>query len=113
MPKEEEYPKEQELLDSIHLECQKYNDYCDRIELEKIKNLFENADYEMAVIISCRGQKKYDTYERVIRLLFRRTAPDYTSLSVCVVCVRYLLVRYRHKINHRFKAVSHIKRGKK
>ena len=24
-----------------------------------------------------------------------------SSLSVCVVCVRYLLVRYRHKINHR------------
>ena len=37
----------------------------------------------------------------------------YFSFSMCVVCVRYLLVRYRHKINHRFKAVSHTKRGKK
>ena len=39
LPEEEEYPKEQELLDSIHSGCQKYNDYCDGIDLEKIKNL--------------------------------------------------------------------------
>lgn len=37
LPEEEEYPREQELLNAIHSGCQKYNDYCDRIELEKIK----------------------------------------------------------------------------
>lgn len=37
LPEEEEYPGERELLDTIRSECRKYNDYCDRIELEKIK----------------------------------------------------------------------------
>ena len=37
---------------------------------------------------------------------------SYFPFVLCVVCVRYLLVRYRHTINHCFKAVSHIKRGK-
>ena len=37
LPEEEEYPGERELLDTIRSECRKYNDYCDGIELEKIK----------------------------------------------------------------------------
>ena len=40
LPEEEEYPKEQELLDAIHSGCQEYNGYCDRIELEKIKESY-------------------------------------------------------------------------
>lgn len=40
LPEEEEYPKEQELLDAIHSGCQEYNDYCDGIELEKIKESY-------------------------------------------------------------------------
>ena len=37
LPEEEEYPGERELLDTIRSVCRKYNDYCDGIELEKIK----------------------------------------------------------------------------
>ena len=54
--------KEQELLDSIHLECQKYNDYCDRIELEKIfgVNLFKKIYLYMNI-----GRKEISQHLKV------------------------------------------------